>query len=102
MFKSRGLGGFFELLLKCFLLSKSSTDWQGYASVVTICRSLSEDMAILLVFSAALNLISRDGRGIVPLGDAQWKQSLCHAQFYVQIARSNTALALLFQRAFGI
>lgn len=70
-----------------------------------ICSSsyhMTEDVAILLVFSATSSLISRDGRCRVLLGDAQWKLSLCHSQFCVQIARSNRALALLFQWAFGI
>lgn len=98
-FKSRGF--FFELLLRRFFLFKNSTDWQGYASLATMYRSLSEDVAIL-VFSATLSLMSRDGKSTVLLGDALWKQSQCHGQFYVQIARSNRALALFFQWAFGI
>lgn len=62
---------FLEPLLKCFFSFKNSTDWQGYGSVATICRSLSEDVAILFVFSATVSLMSRDERGTVPLGDAQ-------------------------------
>lgn len=70
-------------MLRCFFFLKNGTDWQGYASLATMYRSLSEDVAIL-VFSATLSLMSRDGRSTVLLGDAPWKQSQCHGQFYVQ------------------